>query len=97
VEDMGFGRVLYLQLENVPTALAFWLVENYDHQTATLNMGNIIISVTTTLINEVLGIPIGKTPVVDRRTHVKCEAVNEWREQFGVTDWAKRPYVLGFF
>lgn len=94
---MGFGLVLRLKLENVPTTLAFWLVKNYNQNNSTLNLGRQEVRITPKLVNKVLGIPIGKKEVVDRKPHVKSEIITGWRQQFGDIEWTKRPYVLGFF
>ena len=98
VVEMGFGSMLDLKLESVPTAMGFWLVQNYNHQNSTLHIGTKVVRITPELVHEVLGIPIGKKEVMDRRSTAKNEVITEWKQQFpGPDKWVLRPFVLGFF
>ncbi|KAI3733103.1 hypothetical protein L1987_64321 [Smallanthus sonchifolius] len=68
VEETGFGKTLLLKLHIIPTSLGYWLLQNYDPSTGILNDGANEYKLTTSLINEIFGIPNGET--------------QEWRGQF---------------
>ncbi|XP_076931563.1 uncharacterized protein LOC143596757 [Bidens hawaiensis] len=63
---MGFGSILNLQITQTPSMLGHWLLMNYDHRFNELNIGSSVINITATKVHEVLGIPMGKIPVLDR-------------------------------
>jgi len=97
VTDIGFGPVLNLKLENVPTSLAFWLVENYNHHTNTLNISDRLIHITPEVVHEIMGIPMGQIEIENKRPNVKDPVIAEWRSQYKDTPWIRRPYVIEFF
>ncbi|KAL8239077.1 hypothetical protein R6Q59_015644 [Mikania micrantha] len=97
VKDIGFGNVVNLKVDCIPTSLAFWLVQNYNEHTSTLNVPGCCIHITPELVNKVLRIPNGKKPVEEKRPSDKDVVVAKWRKQFKNTAWIKRPFVMEFF
>lgn len=96
--DMGFGSLLNLKVENIPTSLAFWLLQNYNHQTNTINVADDVnVHITPELVHELIGIPMGTIEINDKRPDDKDPVVAEWRLQYKDTEWIKRPYVMEFF
>ncbi|KAL8251825.1 hypothetical protein R6Q59_035518 [Mikania micrantha] len=96
VVEKSFGNVLNLKVDTIPT-LAFWLVNNYNEHTSTLNVVGCCIHITPDLVNEVMGIPNGKKPVEEKRPCDKDIVLAEWRSQLRNTTWIKKPFVMEFF
>ncbi|XP_076923023.1 uncharacterized protein LOC143585011 [Bidens hawaiensis] len=63
-EEMGFGSMLRLQVTQTPTTLGYWLLMNYNYRLNELNIGSGVIKITPQKVHEVLGIPMGKIPVL---------------------------------
>ncbi|XP_076925140.1 uncharacterized protein LOC143587858 [Bidens hawaiensis] len=66
VEEMGFGSMLRLQVTQTPTTLGYWLLMNYNNRLNELNIGSGVIKITPQKVHEVLGIPMGKIPVLGK-------------------------------
>jgi len=96
VDDMGFGKVLNLKVDSIPTSLGYWMVDNYNQHTHTLNTGINLIQITPQLVNEVMGIPIGSIPIKNKRAKKKDAVVAEWRSQFKKTTWISRPFTMAY-
>ncbi|KAK9053014.1 hypothetical protein SSX86_029644 [Deinandra increscens subsp. villosa] len=97
VQSIGFGRLLGIQIHSIPTTLGYWLLHNYNDETSVLCLGQRSIKITPQLVNKLLGVPIGKNLLIEKRTSIKLPVVAEWRGQFKKDPWVSRPYVLGFF
>ncbi|KAI3810670.1 hypothetical protein L1987_20292 [Smallanthus sonchifolius] len=97
VNDMGFKPVLNLKLDSIPTELAFWMVQNYNAYTSTLNVGTRLIHITPEVVHRVMGIPLGTIPIEEKRPSGKDAVVVEWRSFYKNTIWIKRLFVLEFF
>ncbi|KAI3776504.1 hypothetical protein L1987_46289 [Smallanthus sonchifolius] len=83
VEEIGFGKTLLLKLHMIPTSLGYWLLQNYDPSTDILNDGANEYKLTTSLINEIFGIPNGETQVTQMSKQKTYDpVVKEWRSQF---------------
>ncbi|KAJ0770599.1 hypothetical protein HanPI659440_Chr07g0259471 [Helianthus annuus] len=57
VKSMGFGPVFDIKVSYRSTHLGFWLLQNYDEQHSTLNIGNHKIRITRDSVYDVFGIP----------------------------------------
>ncbi|KAI3717572.1 hypothetical protein L1987_69274 [Smallanthus sonchifolius] len=83
VEEIGFGKTLLLKLHTIPASLGYWLLQNYDPSTDILNDGANEYKLTTSLINEIFGIPNGETQVTQMsKPKTYDPVVKEWRSQF---------------
>ncbi|KAI3827497.1 hypothetical protein L1987_01573 [Smallanthus sonchifolius] len=83
VEEISFGKTLLLKLHTIPTSLGYWLLQNYDPSTDILNDGANEYKLTTSLINEIFGIPNGETQVTQMsKSKTYDPVVKEWRSQF---------------
>ncbi|KAI3755088.1 hypothetical protein L1987_54881 [Smallanthus sonchifolius] len=83
VEEIGFGKTLLLKLHTIPTSLGYWLLQNYDPSTDILNDGANEYKLTTSLINEIFGIPNGETQVTQMsKPKTYDPVVKEWKSQF---------------
>jgi len=97
VTEMGFGKSMCLSIYTIPTCLGYWLLKNYDHTTDMFNDGKCKFKVTDSLINEVLGIPIGrKTVDYKLKPNAIDPVVAEWRSQYG-ENLSKKLYIREFF
>ncbi|KAL8242090.1 hypothetical protein R6Q59_012392 [Mikania micrantha] len=97
VENIGFGSVLNLKVDCIPTSLAFWLVQNYNEHTSALKLPGCFIHITLDLVNEVMRIPNGLKAVEEKRPSDKDVIVVELRSQFKNTAGVKRLFVMEFF
>ncbi|MFS7955432.1 hypothetical protein Hanom_Chr07g00642581 [Helianthus anomalus] len=59
VKEMGFGGLLGFVVDDIPKKPAIHVVEQFDADNLTLNVGNTQLVVTTTLISKLLGIREG--------------------------------------
>ena len=66
VEEMGFASMLNLRVSQTPTALGYWLLMNYNSHLNELNIGSCVFKITPQKVHEVLGIPMGKIPVLGK-------------------------------
>ncbi|XP_076889859.1 uncharacterized protein LOC143540771 isoform X2 [Bidens hawaiensis] len=87
VEEMGFGSMLRLQVTQTPTTLGYWLLINYNNRLNELNIGSGVIKITPQKVHEVLGIPMGKIPVLGKNRPILGEDVT--------TDLFKSQFLTG--
>nr|GLL42191.1 uncharacterized protein LOC109191529 [Ipomoea trifida] len=67
VKDIGLGRLLDLQITNLPRQMWQWLVENFDIRSCTLQLQNRqTIHITTDDVAAVLGLPKGHIEITKR-------------------------------
>ena len=58
--------MLSLNVSQTPTALGYWLLMNYNNHLNELNIGSCVFKITPQKVHEVLGIPMGKIPVLGK-------------------------------
>ncbi|KAL8249283.1 hypothetical protein R6Q59_006151 [Mikania micrantha] len=93
VAEMGFEEILYLRLNAIPSAFAYWLLRNYNPETDSINDGEREIQLSSSLIEEVFKFPNGGTKVtIKTRPNANDPVVKEWRSQFG-EDLPKKIFV----
>ncbi|KAK9049765.1 hypothetical protein SSX86_031267 [Deinandra increscens subsp. villosa] len=84
VRGMGFGAFLELKITQIPTALSYWLLNNYDVNTQSLVTQNGVVKIDEKLINSVLGVPIGTEEITSiEKTTERDPVAKEWQSQFG--------------
>nr|GMC97807.1 uncharacterized protein LOC109191529 [Ipomoea batatas] len=67
VKDIGLGRLLDLQITNLPHQMGLWLLENFDPRSYTLQLQNgQIIHITVDDVAAVLGLPKGDIEITKR-------------------------------
>lgn len=82
LEEMGFGHYRgEFKFDSTPTALGFWLCNNFDAKSSTLVLSeNRKIKVTRELIHDILGIPLGDIKVVALPETTTADATTaKWR------------------
>ncbi|XP_057789729.1 uncharacterized protein LOC131006583 [Salvia miltiorrhiza] len=85
VIEMGFGHLLELNVRALPTKMAYWLLENFDHETGNLVIDdNVQIKVTEDDVYRVFGFPRG-TEKINRFVYSACNALSlRWVQKFNV-------------
>ncbi|KAK9075698.1 hypothetical protein SSX86_004027 [Deinandra increscens subsp. villosa] len=82
IEEIGFGSLLSLKVEKIPSVLGYWLVKNYDPDENTLDVGCRKISVTAAEAKEIFGVPMGKI-ILTEYERPRDDKVLEWfKSQF---------------
>ncbi|KAK9049198.1 hypothetical protein SSX86_031835 [Deinandra increscens subsp. villosa] len=94
IRRIGFGSVLSFNIKHVPTGLGQWLVNNYDENNNTLNIGSCKLNVTPLEVSQILGIPMGEELVSEkeRPRGTTVEVLVEFKGQFP-DHIAKRIYL----
>ncbi|VFQ62716.1 unnamed protein product [Cuscuta campestris] len=88
VREMGFGRLLQLDISHLPLQLGYWLVENFDTRNVSLKLpSKKEIHINETSIHSTIGFPMGGESVM-KKNGEKSEEVREvmraWKLQFPV-------------
>ncbi|GJQ94800.1 ulp1 protease family, C-terminal catalytic domain-containing protein [Tanacetum coccineum] len=83
LKDMGFGSFIGYKINRVPTALARWLLLNYDPRTSVLEAGDVKIKITSQTVHDIFGLPMGGKEIVELNQAKKTdEVIEEWRVHF---------------
>ena len=90
LNNIGFGSILKLKIENFSKSLAFWVVDNYNPDTNSICFYNKTIKVTKERVNEIYGIPMGDEEMkVPKNKKQKNKMLALWKSQF--SPLLKRP------
>ncbi|KAK9073310.1 hypothetical protein SSX86_007634 [Deinandra increscens subsp. villosa] len=82
IEEIGFGSLLSLKVEKVPSVLGYWLVKNYDPDENTLDIGSRKINVTAAEAREIFGVPMGKIILTEYERPRYDEVLDWFKSQF---------------
>ncbi|XP_076950438.1 uncharacterized protein LOC143623400 [Bidens hawaiensis] len=83
IKDMGFESIKSFRIDNILLGLGRWLLVNYDHNRNELKIGSHIIKITPSKVHDVLGVPMGKIPVYEKRNVGKGDVIRKkWRKRF---------------
>jgi len=83
IKKMGFGSVLNYNINCMPTRLGYWLLSNYNPTSNVLNLGYTEVTITTSLVRDILGIPMGDIQLKElNKPTEKDQVVAEFRQQF---------------
>ncbi|KAF5767134.1 putative papain-like cysteine peptidase superfamily [Helianthus annuus] len=85
VDEIGFGSIFGYKVTGVPTALANWLVINYDPDNGILNVdGGRSVNISSELVRSVFGLPMGPTDLAEKKKASKRKdvVVQAFRDQF---------------
>ncbi|GJT31393.1 hypothetical protein Tco_0911668 [Tanacetum coccineum] len=58
VRDIGFGKHIDFKIKDIPTHLAYWLLDHFDEEACCLNINGKEIEITRELVTDVLGVPL---------------------------------------
>lgn len=87
LRSMGFGPMLEFNVDEIPSKLGYYVVDNFDDDVLVIRVNGGSIQVTKELIHEMLRVPIGGSTwdsmeVTRRDRPIKVE----WRSQFNNTE-----------
>nr|GMC99883.1 uncharacterized protein LOC109191529 [Ipomoea batatas] len=83
VRDMGMGKLLDLNITNLPHTLGLWLVQNFDPRSCTLQLQNgQSVHITATDVAATLGLPMGHIEITRRTARAVPEILKNWRGIF---------------
>ncbi|KAH6770763.1 hypothetical protein C2S52_015566 [Perilla frutescens var. hirtella] len=84
VKDMGFGHLVHLGIEKVPTRLAFWVVDNFDARRSEINIQDgRRLHIEAADVQCVLGFPNGGRAIVRKKKFEQSDILDAWLEIFG--------------
>ncbi|KAL3645729.1 hypothetical protein CASFOL_010909 [Castilleja foliolosa] len=80
IKEMGFGRLLELEVTELPTTLSYWLLENFDPKRCEIKLqGGRGLHVEAEDVSMVLGLPNGPHTIQRKANDRTNELVDEWR------------------
>ncbi|KAL8230693.1 hypothetical protein R6Q57_000471 [Mikania cordata] len=80
---MGFGKLLYLDMEEIPAKLGYFVVDCFDCNNMKMLVGNHKVKVDSKAINRLLGIPKeGLNLILIRRVRKLNGYVATWRDLY---------------
>ncbi|CAH9086992.1 unnamed protein product [Cuscuta europaea] len=82
VEKFGFGSLLSLNIPEMPSKLAYWVVRSFDPKNCKLTGCDDILQVKGEDVQLVLGFPRGSKSIVKKNMLAKCAVLHEWRALF---------------
>ncbi|KAH6755377.1 hypothetical protein C2S53_013829 [Perilla frutescens var. hirtella] len=82
--DMGFGLLVHLGIEKVPTRIAYWVVDNFDARRSEINLQDgRRLHIEAADVYRVLGFPNGDRPIVRKKKFQQCKILDDWLGIFG--------------
>ncbi|PWA74635.1 RecF/RecN/SMC [Artemisia annua] len=63
LREIGFGNLIEYKILDVPTRLAYWLLDKFDEETCSLDVNGKRIEITREVVRDVLGVPMGEVHV----------------------------------
>ncbi|CAH9081514.1 unnamed protein product [Cuscuta europaea] len=83
VEKIGFGSILHLQITELPSKLAYWVVNAFNPKNCKLTIAdNTSVHIKEEDVECVLGFPRGKELILKKNRNRKSEILDEWRAMF---------------
>ncbi|GJW01117.1 hypothetical protein Tco_1556368 [Tanacetum coccineum] len=83
LKDMGFGPFVGYKINRFLIALARWLLLKYDPRTSVLQVGDVKIKITSQIVHDIFGLPMGGKEIVELNQAKKTdEVIEEWRVHF---------------
>lgn len=94
LREIGFGNLIEYKIKDVPTRLAYWLLDKFDEETCSLDVNGKRIEITREVVRDVLGVPMGEVHVDARDgTDFRNPLVRRWKAQFDMS--LKRHHLTG--
>uniref|UniRef100_A0A7N0ULF3 Uncharacterized protein n=1 Tax=Kalanchoe fedtschenkoi TaxID=63787 RepID=A0A7N0ULF3_KALFE len=89
IRNLGFGKILDLNMFEIPSRFGEWLVDAFDPQSYTLRTQSGALKIRTHDIHQITGIPVGGQRILmERRVDYSREIVRSWRMRYGITNSA---------
>lgn len=84
VINLGFGHIMKLLITDIPSRLAYWVVDNFDARSCQLILGTgDRITVDYLDVHRVFGFPMGGVTIDIPEKNPKCDLLVEWTGMFG--------------
>lgn len=85
---MGFGHILSFKVKDIPTRLAYWVLDNFDAESCEISIGTKgRVHIEAEDANRVFGFPIGKKEIKRKMKSETDELIDKWKSV--VTDSKK--------
>ncbi|KAL4571455.1 hypothetical protein LXL04_018215 [Taraxacum kok-saghyz] len=82
VRRMGFGELINMKITEVPGAIAYYMLDNFDTTTNKINLLCGSIEVTTDLVNHIMGFPVGTMSFDDLQYPDTADTTySDWQSQ----------------
>lgn len=86
VEAMGFGKILDMKVDGIPSKLGFYVVDRFDEKKMEIRLENGSIKITKDSIHDMLGVPNGGDELHSLQgTETDDTILKEWKKQYGKT------------
>ena len=84
IRDMGFGELIDFPIGDIPTKLAFFVVNSLDTKSMCLQLPEGNIPILPETVNKVIGIPMGERPLERQEGEREYDDpfLAEWKSQF---------------
>ncbi|CAH9069742.1 unnamed protein product, partial [Cuscuta epithymum] len=83
VRDIGFGGLLNLEISQLPSRMASWVVENFNPRNCTIRLAEgASMHISEEDVARVFGLPIGGKHIVPQKNHEPSIILKEWRAIF---------------
>uniref|UniRef100_A0A7N0U5R1 Ubiquitin-like protease family profile domain-containing protein n=1 Tax=Kalanchoe fedtschenkoi TaxID=63787 RepID=A0A7N0U5R1_KALFE len=87
--NLGFGKMLDLNMYEIPSRSGEWLVDAFDPLSYTLRTKDGALKIRAHDVHQISGIPIGGQRILmERRVDYSREIVMSWRMRYGITNSA---------
>ncbi|KAJ9553673.1 hypothetical protein OSB04_017718 [Centaurea solstitialis] len=86
VEEMGFGKLLDMKVDGIPSKLGYYVVDRFDEKKMEIRLENGSIKITKDSIRDMLGVPNGGVELKSLQgTETDDTILKEWKKQYGKT------------
>lgn len=83
VLEMGFGNLLDMNVDGIPSKLGFYVVDNFDPERMVIETKNGLIHISKEAVHDMIGAPIGGVELQSFRSDEFDNAIlKEWKAQF---------------
>ncbi|KAJ9550855.1 hypothetical protein OSB04_014900 [Centaurea solstitialis] len=82
VRSIGFESILELKIDVIPSKMAFYIVNNLDCENLKLHVAGAMITITSSMVHDVFGLPIGGVDLFELPLSKKIDITAEWLKQY---------------
>ncbi|KAK9049154.1 hypothetical protein SSX86_031879 [Deinandra increscens subsp. villosa] len=82
VRQMRLGRLLKLRMKEIPTKLAYFVVDRFNPEKMEIDLGATQIKIDDDVVVKVLGLPNNGVVLGDTKKRSRATFVSEWRKKF---------------
>uniref|UniRef100_A0A7N0UMU2 Uncharacterized protein n=1 Tax=Kalanchoe fedtschenkoi TaxID=63787 RepID=A0A7N0UMU2_KALFE len=86
IRNLGFGKILDLNMFEIPSRFGEWLVDAFDPQSCTLRTQSRVLKIRAHDVHQITRIPVGRQRILmERRVDYSREIVRSWRMRYAIT------------